>query len=368
MIVDAGRVRRIGTEGWAGLGGRRDLVAAVLGGAVVVGVYLDGRAHLLNLPDSFFTPWHGLLYGAVVALFAWLLLIGMAHGAAEGRWLRMPTGYGLALAGAVLFLVGGGLDMGWHAVFGIESGVDALLSPSHLWLFTAGALMLSGPVRAASARRATGAPATRLGLTAAVVAVWSLAGLAAFVTSFLSAYFTDAPARPLPHFPEGTPEHAAVEIPASWGLASYLVSSLMLTAPMAYLLLRWRLPFGTFTGYTSGLALLAVVLMDFQRSYMLASTALAGLVVDAFVYIARRRGLAVRAQAIASAGLLPAAAWSTQLAGMALVERVRWSPELIAGVVLLSALVSALAAGFLAAPSDDAARTDDEVVPGARRR
>ena len=88
-----------------------------------------------------------------------------------------PAGYRLALAGGVLFLAGVARTLVWHSVFGIEFGIDALLSPSHLWLFVAGALMLSGPVRAALARRATGAPPTGPGLAAAVVAVTSPAAL-----------------------------------------------------------------------------------------------------------------------------------------------------------------------------------------------
>src|SRR5262249_51465464 len=109
-------------------------------------------------------------------------------------------------------------------------------------------------VRAALARRATRTPPTRAGLAAGASAVASLAGLAGFVLGFLSAYFTDAPTRALPHFPEGTPEHAAVEVPASWGLASYLVTSLVLAVPLAWLILRWRLPFGAVPGYAAGLA------------------------------------------------------------------------------------------------------------------
>jgi CheY-like chemotaxis protein len=53
--------------------------------------------------------------------------------------------------------------------------------------------------------------------------------------------------RALPQYPEGTPQQAAVEIPASWGLASFLVTSLVLAVPLAYLILRWRLPFGAAT-------------------------------------------------------------------------------------------------------------------------
>jgi len=339
---------RAGTGPYDGV---QDVLTAVLGAVVVVAIHLDGRAHMLNLPDSFFTPWHGVLYGGVTALSGWLLLLGRVHGRRRGRLLRMPAGYGPALAGAGLFLLGGGADLLWHTVFGIESGIEALLSPTHLWLFVAGALMLSGPIRAALARRDTGAAPSGPGLAAAVVAATSLAGLAGFALSFLSAYLTDAPSQPVPHFPEGTAEHAAVEIPASWGLASYLVTSLVLVVPLAYLILRWRLPFGTVTGYASSLALLAVTLADFHRLYAVPATALAGLTVDTFLLAARRRGIGARTQAVVAAALLPALAWSGQLVGIATSERLAWPVELVAGVVVLSTLLSALAAGFLAAPT-----------------
>ncbi|SFN81153.1 Uncharacterised protein [Nocardia asteroides] len=37
--------------------------------------------------------------------------------------------------------------MGWHIRFGVESGLDALFSPTHLLLFTGAALLFSGPQR-----------------------------------------------------------------------------------------------------------------------------------------------------------------------------------------------------------------------------
>src|SRR6266511_2115276 len=304
MAVELEAARRHNSRTGSALVGAQDVVAAVLGAVVVVAIHLDGRAHLLNLPDSFFTPWHGLLYGGVLALVGWLLLMGRAHGAGQGRLLRMPAGYGPALAGGVLFFLGGGADLLWHTVFGIKFGIDALLSPSHLGLFVAGALLLSGPVRAALARRTSGRPPTGMGLAAAVIAVTSLAGLAGFALSYLSAYFTDAPTRPVPHFPEGTPEHASVEIPASWGVASFLVTALGLAVPLAWVILR-------------------------------------------------RGDVATRAHAATLAGLLPAVASTAQLAGMAYAEGVRWPAELVGGVIVLSALLSALAAGFLAAPAID---------------
>lgn len=362
MAMNLWSTRATGTRPY---GAVQDVLAAALGAVVVVAIHLDGRAHVLNLPDSFFTPWHGVLYGGVTALTGWLLVLGRVHGRRQGRLLRMPTGYGLALAGAALFFLGGGADLLWHTVFGIESGIEALLSPTHLWLFVAGALMLSGPIRAALARRDAGTAPTGPGLAAAVVAVTSLAGLAGFALSFLSAYVTDAPSQPVPHFPEGTAQHAAVEIPASWGLASYLVTSLVLTVPLAYLILRWRMPFGTVTGYATGLALLAVTLTDFQHLYAVVATALAGLSVDAFLLAARRHDIAARNQAVVSAALLPTVAWSGLLVGIPTSENLAWPAELVTGVVVLSSVLSALAAGFLAAPvtTMSAARRDPRPDP-----
>ncbi len=73
-------------------------------------------------PGDVFTPWHALLYSGAVALFGWQLLTrptGRA-GARERRWL---------LAGVGLFTGGGAGDLVWHELFGVETGLDALLSP-----------------------------------------------------------------------------------------------------------------------------------------------------------------------------------------------------------------------------------------------
>lgn len=48
-----------------------------------------------------------------------------------------------------VFGLGGVLDLLWHTAFGVEQGIDALLSPSHLTLFVGGMLLLTAPVRGA---------------------------------------------------------------------------------------------------------------------------------------------------------------------------------------------------------------------------
>jgi hypothetical protein len=110
------------------------------------GLYLDGWAHTHELPDTFFTPWHGVIYSGF--LLAALFLVSAF---ARRRWQGqlMPTGYGLSLVGVALFLIGGAADLLWHTYLGIEANLSAEYSPPHLLLATAGLLITTGPFRAA---------------------------------------------------------------------------------------------------------------------------------------------------------------------------------------------------------------------------
>ena len=62
-------------------------------------------------------------------------------------WL--PAGCGLAAIGIGVFAVGGIGDGIWPTIFGVESSLDALLSPTHLLLLVGMAAVLTAPLRAA---------------------------------------------------------------------------------------------------------------------------------------------------------------------------------------------------------------------------
>jgi hypothetical protein len=130
---------------------RFDGMVAILGTAFAGGLYLDGWAHVHGHVDqSFFTPWHAVLYSGFLVLAA---VVGVTARAGLRRGLALresvPPGYELSLLGAAIFLVGGVADMAWHIVFGIEANVDALFSPTHLVLAVGGVLLASGPLRSA---------------------------------------------------------------------------------------------------------------------------------------------------------------------------------------------------------------------------
>lgn len=136
---------------------------------ILVGLYLDGWFHLHREAESFFTPWHGVLYSGVTVAVA---VHAVEHRRADG----VRPGYGASLAAVLLVGAAGFVDMVWHTVRGVEADLDALLSPPHLLLITAGTLVLAGPLRAAL----IAGRAARGGLPTAFSAAYVVTGLAFF--------------------------------------------------------------------------------------------------------------------------------------------------------------------------------------------
>lgn len=124
----------------------------VLSIVFVSGLLLDGWAHAHGKVDSsFFTPWHAAFYtgfGLVALLLA--ADTGLAVLRGEPLSLLRRPGYELAHIGAPLFALGGVGDLVWHQLFGIERGIEALLSPTHLLLVTSMVLIVSAPFRSAN--------------------------------------------------------------------------------------------------------------------------------------------------------------------------------------------------------------------------
>jgi hypothetical protein len=82
-----------------------DWIMTILSAVFISGLFLDGWAHTHGRVDeTFFTPWHAVLYGGYLAC-AVVLLGALAQHAARGyRWRQaLPSGYGLSLIGAGLW-------------------------------------------------------------------------------------------------------------------------------------------------------------------------------------------------------------------------------------------------------------------------
>ncbi|MEV0768543.1 hypothetical protein [Nocardia salmonicida] len=317
-----------------------DLAMAAASVWIVVAVHLDGRAHYLDLPDSFFTWWHLLLYSGLGAAAALLLAMGARRRRADrsliSALVSMPQGYGWSLAGVGVFFAAGVADMGWHIRFGVEAGLDALVSPTHLLLFTGAVLLFSGPLRATQIKQ----PTAPIWAAPAVVAATAITATIGFALGYVSAFTTDAPLHAVGNFPEGTPEHYATEIPAQAGLGAYLVTTVLVVVPVVLLLMRRRLPFGAITVFVTVLAALAQTVQNFTRPSVVIAAVVAGLVVEGLIAVFAAVAPRIPTVAVAVVAL-PTLLWSAQLVALQLGPGVAWSAELATGTVVLSALVSA---------------------------
>ena len=120
-------------------------------------------------------------------------------------WSRaLPKGYETTIAGLIVFLAGGILDMIKHTLWGFEQGFDALLSPTHLLIGAGMFLIIAGPVRSAFERARP--PATLVGQLPMLLALASMMELMHWGLQFIflsEAEHMNAPLDPA-RFPHDT--------------------------------------------------------------------------------------------------------------------------------------------------------------------
>lgn len=303
----------------------QNLVTIALGWWLTAGIFVDGWAHNRygESLETFFTPWHALFYSGFLAVAAWVLWLGVRGWRAGRRGLpAFPEGYPLAALGVPVFLMGGLGDLTWHTVFGIEVGIEALLSPTHLLLFTGAMCLLSAPL--VSAWR-TPTPRTAPAGVAwtAVLAATSLLSFVSFMHMYLWGLLSA---------PQGLGY-----VQTRGELGSILLTALILAAPVLLLLRRFRLPFGAVT-VMYGLNTLLMTLMLVPGEWRLPLLLLAaGLVADALLLLlnpAPGRPWALRAFAL----LLPLTVWGPYLGGLVLLRLTNLSLELWLGVAVMAGL------------------------------
>jgi Tol biopolymer transport system component len=162
-----------------------DWLMGVLAALLMGGLLIDGWAHSHGEVDqSFLTPWHALLYGSV-AVNGLVLLIGGIIGLRKGFSFRnaLPPGYWVSAFGVVIFLVGGGFDAWWHTKFGIESGIVLLVSPPHLILALAAAMIMSGPLQSIAAQYSPSQGGWKI-VGPAILSTWAILTIIGFFLAY----------------------------------------------------------------------------------------------------------------------------------------------------------------------------------------
>ncbi|HEY9179619.1 MAG TPA: hypothetical protein VIO32_02805 [Candidatus Baltobacteraceae bacterium] len=122
-----------------------DLLVSICALWSACGFLLDTWAHGHVPVETFFTPYHGVAYSGIFAGAAVLAIYGL-RGA-------IPKTYRMPMLGIPLFLLSGLGDLAWHTLLGIEEGVDAVLSPTHIGLGIGILLISSAPIVSALRNR-----------------------------------------------------------------------------------------------------------------------------------------------------------------------------------------------------------------------
>lgn len=325
-------------------GGQRfDLVVALLTLWFTVGLYVDGWAHNNGYVDNtFFTPWHALLYSGMAATGLFLIVTQYRNVGRGHTWARaLPKGYLVSLLAVVLFFLGGGFDFIWHTLFGFEANVEALLSPAHLLLATSAVLITTGPLRAAWAR-----PGRVVGWRRFLPAWISLLILLSLLTFFTQYANLFANSR---FFDSQRVQSYLWDVT---GIAYFVMTVGTAMFVLLYALRRWQLPPGAATLLLVGnaAAMFAIRFAD-QRTFAptLLGALAAGLVADALIY--KLRPSVERPAALRWFGfLVPLALSGVTMGVLLLMARVDWSIHMWLGVVFTAAIIG-LGMTFLVAPA-----------------
>jgi len=257
---------------------RFDLVVTLLSAWFVGGLFLDGWAHNHGRVDNtFFTPWHGVLYSGYAAVGLFLILSHFRNVMKGYNWWRaLPIGYMPSLVGILIFGFGGVFDLFWHETFGFEANTEALLSPAHLILALGSFVFVSGPLRAAWGRKQ--ARGWR-DLLPAVFTLTYLMSAMMFFTMFISPF----------NNPNSliAPMARGMGWVDAYGVGSALVATAIFMSVILFALRRWTLPVGSVTlmlTLNATLMFLLHIRDEASFRWLLLVAPLTGLLADALLY------------------------------------------------------------------------------------
>ncbi len=332
------------------IGGRRfDRLMAALALLLSGGSYLDGWAHSHGRVDNtFFTPWHGVLYGALFlngVVLGVVLLINMSRGRS---WrTALPQGYLLSLLGCPLFLIAGVGDLAWHTLFGFEVGIDPLLSPTHLLLGLSAFLVMTGPIRSAWVRNEGHEEGTWATVLAPLLALIAMFSLFTFFTTYTHPLNITGTIT-APKYQESN---------GAWGAAGLILQGILLIGTILFAMRRWRLPVGSFVLlFTLNAALMSV----WRDKYVLILPALLAGVIADILYALWQPSVKRSGALHLFALIVPFVSTLATLLTIILFWGTSWSIHLWLGVCVVTGVAGLLLSYVVAPPALPAALEQEE--------
>ena len=316
---------------------RFDWLMLLVGMWPLVGALTDANAHI-NDPqlETFFTPWHALLYSGVVVVGLCIGYVAWRNHQRGYAWTRaVPPGYGLTLVGVGVLGVAGIGDLIWHSLYGIERDIPAITSPTHMLIILGILLVVAGPLRSAYTR-----PAAE---------VRGLAQLPMILSVLLMYTMITLPLQYLHPFSYRFAQFGNVDLFANkpypvvdsylaegLGLASILVTTAVLMGIVLFLVRRWQLLFGALTLIlTVNIAALGAL----QRDFSLVPAAFAtGLLADLLILTLRPSPARPNLFRL-FAFLLPAILFTAYFVTLFLTSQVVWIIHLWVGSIFAAGWV-----------------------------
>ncbi|QHW33272.1 hypothetical protein GZH47_22425 [Paenibacillus rhizovicinus] len=320
----------------------KEYVTILFGIWLIGGIFIDGFAHNHGVVETFFTPWHAILYSGFLASAVWMgwLLLQSRHASGLPWTAAAPVGYGLGLVGVFIFLLGGLGDMYWHTVFGIEQNIAALLSPTHLILLLGALLILSSPFRASWHNAAVTKPDWRTFAPAFLSLVVTTGAVSFFLMyAWMFRYNLPAESTILWYNYQIGGGGLLDDMNKTRGISYILIDTIVYMFPVFLLMKRWTLPAGTMTALFTLVSVMMNVLDGFQNYPSIFVALGAGLVGDILYRVLRAgEGRALAERVIAAA--VPIALWGFYFAWMTISDSIGWETEFWAGAIVEATLLS----------------------------
>ncbi|WP_436529494.1 hypothetical protein [Actinoplanes sp. HUAS TT8] len=317
---------------------RERWVLLVASAWLVIGLQLDAYAHATTPElETFWTPWHAVLYSGIAAsgfTLLWIMRPRLPQIPTYRSLIALPNALRIPIAGMAFLLVGGGVDTLWHNIFGIEKNLEIFVSPSHEFIILGMVLVAMGP-----ALMTATLPGRVLGVGGAFLVAIS----ALFSALPLHIYSLHASALGFRHLGSGA---GVPNVFSSDGqlVHGYLFSTVLLLVPILMIGRRWRLPIGLPTALVSIPALLMHLMFDSEASWWPQLTvALAAPAVELVLRVADRLvSLPVTGRWIALGLIAPPAVWGAVLiVGQIRTGTVGWNIHMVSGLLTLTAFTGA---------------------------
>jgi hypothetical protein len=302
---------------------------------LVIGLQLDAYAHATTPElETFWTPWHGVLYSGIAAsgfTLLWIMRSRLPSVPTYQSLLALPNALRLPLAGMASLLVGGGMDTLWHNVFGIERDMEIFVSPSHELIILGMVLVAMGP----ALMQAT-LPARELGFGGG----WLVGISVLFAVLPVHIYSLHASAIGFRHLGSGQ-DPVGIFSPDAQLVHGYLFSTVLLLLPLIVIGRRWPLPLGLPTALVAIPAVLMHLMFDSEDPWWPALTVAATAVVLEIVFRLALLGLRlpVNARWILFGLLAPPLTWGVKLLAGRIVEgSTGFNIHMVTGLLLYTAL------------------------------